>query len=47
MWNVTDETPENSECFLTHGGMDLFLRCKLEFPNSPDLLRSLAKFIGY
>jgi hypothetical protein len=39
MWNVTDETPGNSECFLQHGGMNYFLRCKEQFPNSMDLLR--------
>jgi hypothetical protein len=39
MWNVTDETPGNSECFLQHGGMNYFLRCKEQFPNSIDLLR--------
>ncbi len=33
-WNL-----ENSECFLQHAGMNYFLCCKEQFPNSVDLLR--------
>ena len=46
MWNVTDETPINCERFLNGGGMELFLRCKEEFPDSHDLLRNMMGLLG-
>merc|ERR1719394_2325752 len=41
MWNVTDETPANSERFLDRNGMEVFLQCKEAFPNMSDLLRNM------
>ena len=46
MWNVTDETPINCERFLNGRGMELFLRCKEEFPDSHDLLRNMMGLLG-
>jgi Zyg-11 family protein len=46
MWNVTDETPENCEKFLAHGGMVLFLRCLQAFPNKPELFRNMMGLLG-
>ena len=46
MWNVTDETPINCKRFLDGDGMDLFLRCKTEFPNKQDLLRNMMGLLG-
>merc|ERR1711963_1012394 len=46
MWNVTDETPVNCERFLAGRGMELFLRCKEEFPDSHDLLRNMMGLLG-
>ena len=46
MWNVTDETPENSERFLDMHGMELFLQCKETFPNQLDLLRNMMGLLG-
>jgi len=46
MWNVTDETPANSERFLDQHGMELFLQCKETFPNKLDLLRNMMGLLG-
>ena len=46
MWNVTDETPINCERFLNGRGMELFLQCKEEFPDSHDLLRNMMGLLG-
>jgi len=46
MWNVTDETPENSQRFLEKNGMELFLRCKEAFPDVMDLLRNMMGLLG-
>jgi len=46
MWNVTDETPANSERFLDKHGMELFLKCKETFPNKLDLLRNMMGLLG-
>jgi len=46
MWNVTDETPENSQRFLDKSGMELFLQCKEAFPNTMDLLRNMMGLLG-
>jgi len=46
MWNVTDETPANSERFLDKHGMELFLQCKETFPNRLDLLRNMMGLLG-
>ena len=37
LWNVTDETPSNSERFIEQGGVKLFLRCLDKYPNDTDL----------
>jgi len=46
MWNVTDETPANSQRFLDKSGMELFLQCKEAFPNTMDLLRNMMGLLG-
>lgn len=46
MWNVTDETPINCQRFLVGGGMQLFLQCKEEFPESNSLLRNMMGLLG-
>ena len=46
MWNVTDETPENSGRFLDQLGMELFLHCKEAFPNTMALLRNMMGLLG-
>jgi len=46
MWNVTDETPANSQRFLDQRGMELFLQCKETFPNKLDLLRNMMGLLG-
>ena len=46
MWNVTDETPINCERFLNGQGMELFLKCKEEFPESNSLLRNMMGLLG-
>ena len=46
LWNVTDETPENSERFITQKGVDLFLRCLNQFPDDNDLKRNIMGLVG-
>ena len=46
MWNVTDETPANSERFLDMNGMEVFLQCKEAFPDKMDLLRNMMGLLG-
>jgi len=46
MWNVTDETAENSERFINEQGMDIFLRCLEEFPDKEELLRNMMGLMG-
>ena len=46
MWNVTDETPGNSERFLDQNGMELFLSCKERFPKKLDLLKNMMGLLG-
>ncbi|CAH0392441.1 unnamed protein product [Bemisia tabaci] len=46
IWNVTDETPLNSERFLNKNGMDLFLGCLEAFPDKEQLLRNMIGLIG-
>jgi len=46
MWNVTDETPGNSQRFLDDDGMEVFLQCKEAFPDKPDLLRNMMGLLG-
>ena len=46
MWNVTDETEENSERFLDQCGMELFLECKKTFPEKLDLLKNMMGLLG-
>eukprot|EP00095_Tigriopus_kingsejongensis_P005858 snap_masked-scaffold38_size502422-processed-gene-0.10 protein:Tk05858 transcript:snap_masked-scaffold38_size502422-processed-gene-0.10-mRNA-1 annotation:"zer-1-like protein" len=46
MWNVTDETPINCKRFLDGGGMELFLKCKAQFPEKHDLLRNMMGLLG-
>ena len=41
LWNVTDETPSNSERFIENGGVELFLKCLKKFPNDTDLKRNI------
>jgi len=46
LWNLTDETPENSKRFLDGGGMCLFLKCKECFPEETNLLRNMMGLLG-
>ena len=46
LWNVTDETEENSERFLDQSGMELFLECKDKFPEKLDLLKNMMGLLG-
>jgi len=46
MWNVTDETPANSERFLDKNGMEVFLQCKEAFPDTIELLRNMMGLLG-
>ena len=46
LWNVTDETPSNSERFIDKGGVELFLRCLKKFPNDTDLKRNIMGLVG-
>ena len=46
LWNVTDETPENSERFIQQDGVDLFLKCLKQFPDDNDLKRNIMGLVG-
>ena len=46
MWNVTDETEENSQRFLDQNGMELFLECKKKFSEKLDLLKNMMGLLG-
>lgn len=46
LWNVTDETPSNSERFIENGGVELFLKCLKKFPNDTDLKRNIMGLVG-
>jgi len=46
LWNVTDETPENCELFISHGGIKLFMDCKLELGDQRDLVRNMLGLMG-
>jgi Zyg-11 family protein len=46
LWNVTDETPVNSERFIQQDGVDLFLRCLKQFPEDNDLKRNIMGLVG-
>lgn len=46
LWNVTDETPANSERFIQKNGVDLFLRCLKQFPDDNDLKRNIMGLVG-
>ena len=46
MWNATDETPYNSECFLNARGMDLFVRCLQKWPSRGELIRNMMGLLG-
>ncbi|KAG9335361.1 hypothetical protein JZ751_005283 [Albula glossodonta] len=46
LWNVTDETPDNCQMFLTKGGMKLFLDCLQAFPEKQGLHRNMLGLLG-
>jgi len=46
LWNITDETPENCEDFISNGGMTLFKNCVKEFQGENDLQRSILGLMG-
>ena len=46
LWNVTDETPANSERFIDRGGVKLFLECLKKFPDDQDLKRNIMGLVG-
>ncbi|XP_052038014.1 protein zer-1 homolog isoform X3 [Apodemus sylvaticus] len=46
LWNITDETPDNCEMFLSFNGMKLFLDCLKEFPEKQELHRNMLGLLG-
>lgn len=46
MWNVTDETPINSQRFFDENGMLLFLRCVKQYPHKEELLKNMMGLLG-
>ncbi|XP_037081372.1 protein zer-1 homolog [Pollicipes pollicipes] len=47
LWNVTDETPQNCELFLSNRGMRLFAQCLHEFKtDSGELVRNMMGLVG-
>ena len=46
LWNVTDEAPANSERFIRHNGVDLFLKCLNKFPEDTELKRNIMGLVG-
>lgn len=46
LWNVTDEAPANSERFIKHNGVDLFLKCLNKFPEDTELKRNIMGLVG-
>eukprot|EP00794_Sanderia_malayensis_P015754 gene15754-17343_t len=35
LWSISDEIPENSECFIENGGLEIFADCMRNFENEP------------
>ncbi|XP_062339972.1 protein zer-1 homolog [Osmerus eperlanus] len=46
LWNITDETPDNCQMFLSCRGMSLFLDCLKEFPEKQELHRNMLGLLG-
>ncbi|XP_043914059.1 protein zer-1 homolog [Protopterus annectens] len=46
LWNITDETPDNCEMFLSYSGMKLFLDCLNEFQEKQELHRNMLGLLG-
>jgi len=46
LWNITDETPENCEDFLSNDGMRYFVQCLQLFPQSLELHRNMMGLMG-
>lgn len=46
LWNVTDETPANSEDLIGKGILELFKRCYRQFPTRNELHRNMAGLLG-
>lgn len=46
LWNITDETPDNCEMFLSYNGMKLFLDCLNEFQEKQELHRNMLGLLG-
>ncbi|XP_062867712.1 protein zer-1 homolog [Trichomycterus rosablanca] len=46
LWNITDETPDNCQMFLSCNGMDLFLECLKKFPDKQELHRNMLGLLG-
>uniref|UniRef100_F6Y9R7 Protein zer-1 homolog n=1 Tax=Ciona intestinalis TaxID=7719 RepID=F6Y9R7_CIOIN len=46
LWNVTDETPENSWTFINLGGLQLLQDCFAKFPDEPELHKSIMGLVG-
>lgn len=46
LWNVTDETPANSEDVIEKGVLELFKKCYYEFPGRNELHRNMAGLLG-
>ncbi|CAK9298975.1 unnamed protein product [Gordionus sp. m RMFG-2023] len=46
LWNITDETPENCECFLKLRGLTTFTKCIRKFKDRPELYRNMLGLLG-
>jgi len=46
LWNVSDETPQNSTNFIQLGGIDLMMECFEKFDDNDDLRKSAIGLVG-
>ncbi|CAK8673706.1 unnamed protein product [Clavelina lepadiformis] len=46
LWNVTDETPQNSTEFIDLGGLELLEKCFQEFETKPELHKNIMGLVG-
>eukprot|EP00794_Sanderia_malayensis_P015753 gene15753-17342_t len=46
LWNISDEIPENGECFIENGGLEIFADCMQKFENEPLLHRAIMGLMG-
>ncbi|XP_071948288.1 protein zer-1 homolog [Antedon mediterranea] len=46
LWNVTDETADNCQMFVSGGGLHLFQQCRMLYPDRQELLRNMMGLMG-